>query len=230
MRQRIQLAFFIPFCVAIFATPTALPARSFAGSLMGDVLVTMKGDVKRAAGVDVLIAPATARFDREWERLQSEYEEGITPVAAEHESLHAQEESLRLRGAAASYTSGTTADRQIEETPRRLMLSQQSAALVDQMMRLGRERWRPLQETYTLAAIRLVERRATARVPTDRNGHFEVTLPSGRYYLFCRYQIAEQTMYWLVPAHVQRNTRAKISLSNQSATRSPLRGRTWTNL
>jgi hypothetical protein len=229
MMQRIQLAFFVPLCVALFATPTALPVRAFAGSLMGDVFVTMKGDVKRAAGVEVLIVSATTRFDHEWERLQNEYEEGIKPVVAEYESLEAREESLRLRRES-PYTPGTSVDRQIEETRRRLMLSQQSAALVEQMMRLGRERWRPLQESFTLAAIRLVEQRATARIPTDVNGHFVVNLPSGRYYLVCRYQLAEQTMYWLVPAHVQDNTRAKISLSSQSATRSPLRGRTWTNL
>jgi hypothetical protein len=229
MTQRIQLAFFVPLCVALFATPTARPVRAFAGSLMGDVFVTMKGDVKRAAGVEVLIVSATTRFDHEWERLQNEYEEGIKPVVAEYESLEARKESLRLRRES-PYTPGTSVDQQSEEARRRLMLSQQSAALAEQMMRLGRERWRPLQESFTLAAIRLVEQRATARIPTDVNGHFEVNLPSGRYYLFCRYQLAEQTMYWLVPVHVQDNTRAKISLSSQSATRSPLRGRTWTNL
>ena len=229
MMQRIQWAFFVPFCVAIFATSTAQPVRAFAGSLMGDVFVTTKGDVKRAAGVEVLIGSATTQFDHEWERLQNEYEEDIKPVVAEYESLEAREQSLRLRRES-PYTPGTTVDRQTEETRQRLVLSQQSAALVEQMMQLGRERWRPLQQAYTLAAMRLVEQRATARVPTDVNGHFEVNLPSGRYYLFCRYQLAEQTMYWLVPAHVQDKTRAKLSLSNQSATRSPLRGRTWTNL
>jgi len=229
MMRRIQLAFFVPFFVAIFVTPTALPARSLAGSLMGDVFVTMKGDVKRAAGVEVLIVSEATQFDQEFERLQNEYEESIKPVVAEYESLDAREESLRLRREGA-YTPGTPVDRQIEDTRRRLTLSQQSAELVGHMMRLGRVRWRPLQEAYTRAVIQLVEQRATARVPTDVNGHFEITLPSGRYYLFCRYQLAEQTMYWLVPAHVQDNTPAKISLSNRSATRSPLRGRTWTNL
>jgi len=106
MMQRIQLAFFVPFFVANFVTPTALPARSLAGSLMGDVFVTMKGDVKRAAGVEVLIVSAATQFDQEWERLQNEY-----PV-----------------------------DRQIEDTRRRLTLSQQSAELVGHMMRLGRVR------------------------------------------------------------------------------------------
>ena len=67
--------------------------------------------------------------------------------------------------------------------------------------------------------MRLHAQRATARVPTDVHGHFEVSLPTGRYYVFCRYQLPQETLYWFLPAQVEDGTPAKASLSNRSATR-----------
>lgn len=198
-----------------------LASAAFAGSLTGDVFVTMRsGDVKRAADIDVLILPATPEFEGEWERLQSEYEERVKPVVAEHEFLKAQQESLRVSQNSAMSSGNSRAA---------LQISQQMIGLAQQSLRIGQERWGPLQQEYTQAALRLLAQRATARVPTDVNGHFEVSLPTGRYYVFCRYQLPQETLYWFLPAQVQDGTPAKVSLANRSATRSPLRGRTWTN-
>lgn len=199
----------------------AAPPGAFAGSLTGDVFVTLRsGDVKRAADVDVLIVPATPEFEAEWERLQSEYEERVRPIAAEHESLKAQQESLRLSGDAAMRSGNTRAA---------LQMNNQTIALLNQQIDLGRTRWAPLQQEYTVKATRLLAQRATARVATDVNGHFEVNVPAGRYYVFCRHELPRETLYWLVPAQVQDATPAKVSLSNRSATRSPLRGRTYSS-
>jgi hypothetical protein len=213
MRLARRTSLLIAFCL--------LASAAFAGSLTGDVFVTMRsGDVKRAADVDVLILPATQEFEGEWERLQTEYEERVKPVAAEHDSLKAQYESL-----GASYTAALSS-RNLRAA---YQINQQRSPLIEQMMRLGREQWEPLQQEYTQKAMRLLGQRVTARVPTDVNGHFEVSPPTGRYYVFCRYQLPKETLYWLLPAQVQDDTPAKISLSNRSATPSPLRGRTYAN-
>jgi hypothetical protein len=84
MTRRIPLL--VTPCLLIFAN-----ANAFAGSITGDVFATMRsGDVRRAADLDVLIVSATSEFEGEWERLQSEYEERVKPVVAEHESIKAQ--------------------------------------------------------------------------------------------------------------------------------------------
>jgi hypothetical protein len=221
MRLLQPTSLLIAFYAVILAAPSALPVNAFAGSLTGDVFVTMRSsDVKRAADVDVLIVPATPEFDAEWERLQSEYEERVKPIAAEHDSLSAQQESLRLSQSTASRSRDYRAA---------LQISQQIMGLSQQNVRIGEDQWRPLQQEYTQAALRLLTQRATTRVPTDVNGHFEVKLDAGRYYVFCRYVLPREVAYWLLPTQVQDDAPAKVSLSNRSATKSPLRGRTYSS-
>ena len=211
MRLAQRTSLLIAFCL--------LASAAFAGSLTGDVFVTMRsGDVKRAADVDVLIVPATPEFEAEWERLQSEYEERAKPLVAEYDSLTTQADSLRRQQTAMSGNPGAA-----------LQISKQIIALLSQQMDLGRTRWGPLQQEYTTMATRLLSQRATARIPTDVNGHFEVSVPPGRYYVFSRYQLPRETLYWLLPAEVEDATPMKVSLSNRSATRSPLRGRTYSS-
>jgi hypothetical protein len=165
---------------SLLAALPALSGKAFAASLTGNVFVTMRsGDVKRAADVDVLIVPATPEFEGEWERLQTEYEERAKPLVAEYDSLTAQADSLRRQQTAMS------------GNPRAvLQISNQIIALLNQQIDLGTTRWGPLQQEYTMMATRLLAQRATARIPTDVNGHSEVSVPAGRYYVFCHYQLS----------------------------------------
>jgi len=190
-----------------------------AASLTGDVFVTLQsGDVRRAADVDVLLVPATPEFEAEWERLQSEYEDRVAPLATEYDSLKMQADALRQQQTAMS------------GNPRAaIQIGNQIIGILNQQMDLGKTRWRPLQEEYTRRAMRLLAQRATARTPTDVNGRFETSASEGRYYIFCRYQLPRETLYWVLPTQLQDATSTKVSLSNRSALRSPLRGRTYTN-
>ena len=131
MRLARRTSLLIAFCL--------LASAAFAGSLTGDVFVTMRsGDVKRAADVDVLIVPATPELEAEWERLQSEHEERAKPLVAEYDSLTTQADSLRRQQTAMS------------GNPRAaLQISNQIMALLSQQMDLGRTRWGPLQQEYT---------------------------------------------------------------------------------
>jgi len=154
-----------------------VPSGDCAGSLTGDLFVTTQsGDIKRAADVDVLLVPATQEFERQWERLQSEYEERIRP-ATEYASLKAQEELARAN-------SNKTRNVRVA-----IDYIQQSIDLMKQMLQIGREQWTPLQKEYGQAAMQLIAKSTTARAATDVNGHFEVSLRSGRYYVFCQYQL-----------------------------------------
>jgi len=195
-------------------------AASAAGSLSGDVFVTMQsGQVRRAADVDVVLVPATAQFEAEWERAQLEYEDRVKPVVSEHDAMRAQEEALRRNSAAAT---------QSRDLKSALQFTNESIALSGRMLDLGRQKWSPLQQEYTGKLLDLIRQHAAARVATDVNGHFDLVAPEGKYYVFCRYTLPRETLYWFMPAEIAGSA-AKVSLSNRSALRSPLRGKTWTS-
>jgi hypothetical protein len=194
-----------------------LSASTLAAPLTGDVFVTMQsGDVKRAADVDVLVVPATPEFDSALERLRVEFEEASKPIQAEYNELYA-----RYR---AAYDEWNAAAERLKRSPLNQEVTGQYRRLSDEVSRLSgamSRNWKtrsvPLAESYRDAIFRLISERAAARTATDVNGHFEVDVRAESYYVFSRYQLREEVLYWLVPVQVP-DSGAKVSLSNGNGT------------
>jgi hypothetical protein len=172
-----------------------------AGELSGDLFVTMKsGDVKRGADVQILAIPRTAAFEAEWAATVRACEDESAPAYRAYKEAKARYQEafkLQLQGRPADIY----AIRRTEEAS-----SDSHNKFIE---------WLRILRKHEERAEEVIAKHASQVTRTDVNGHYELSVPDGAYYIFSKHRVFKDGIYWMVP--VELVGVKKVSLSNSNA-------------
>jgi hypothetical protein len=206
--------------VAVAVCLFLLPRMVAAGDLSGYVFIqTSVGEAKRISDLQVVIVPATPRFEAPWRDLVAALErERVTAHGvlkqAEAEKAAAQAEYLRLVGPGGPAFAEASAreGRALEEVER---AKKAVAALPGQ---------------YPERAKALIRQQQNRAVRTGVDGHYRLSnLAPGKYYVFSEHEAVEsrqiRSFVWFVPVTVTREAiTVDLAPSNSGWAFTPLSG------
>jgi hypothetical protein len=179
-----------------------LTTAACSGDVGGTVFVKMQsGDIKRGADVEVVLVGAGDQFEAEWKKGVTEYQKAeadanVPYVEAQAVQTLAHQEYLKD-------IMSNSKQAQWEASTARVL---ESARKVDEVRRVHRDH-----------AVKLVQWGKKATTRTSVEGRYEFTgVKTGRYYVFARYQDANNILYWVQPVEVKGGTQ-RVDLSNSNA-------------
>jgi hypothetical protein len=171
----------------VIACLIAAGGCSRSGDLSGNVFVTMKsGDVKRAAGIQVVLVHATDQFQGDWKKLVGEF-------TAEYKKADAgyQDANKAMRESYSTYAGEK---------------SMEWAKYVDRVVDTYRARAKEL----------IAKTQMTSGTTDVNGGYAFQDIPAGRYFLFVEYQVFDNQFYWMTPVEVNsRSQKLDLSNGNQ---------------
>ena len=84
--------------VVIMLSPIVGTACSGSGDVSGNIFLTMKsGDVKRAAGIQVILVPATEQFESDWKKLVADFKVEYGKAEVGYKDASRADEDARRR-------------------------------------------------------------------------------------------------------------------------------------
>lgn len=172
------------------------------GDVAGTVFVKMRsGDVKRGADVEVVLVSASAQFEAEWKKVVEGYKNAGAAVSEQRDEASAAER--RAYQAYLSDVLSPSKKTSWEEASTRVM---QLAMHVDQAHNSQRQH-----------ALKLIEWAKKGTTRTSVEGRYEFPgVSRGKYYVFARYEDANNVLEWMVPIEVASGSQ-RVDLTNSNS-------------
>jgi hypothetical protein len=190
-------------CVSVLTLGVAMVILAgCSGDVVGTVFVKMQsGDIKRGADLEVVLVEASSQFETEWKKTVAAYnaaDEAVKDQNAEAKAIN--DEAFRVYLA------------DIRNTSKEATYNAASAKLLEIARYLDQAHYAQRQH-----ALELIQwgKKGTTRTSVD--GRFGFTgVRTGKYYVYARYQDANNVVEWMAPVEVARGTKT-VDLSNSNA-------------
>jgi hypothetical protein len=203
MKPVVRSALWFSFALMIFGC-------SRTGGISGDVFLTMKsGDVKRAAGAEVLLIPVTPEFQDSWRALLAYLGNQYSAATAEEREATSRDEAATSRETAAkrAYEAGSVNSGWDDA------IAHRSATLTQRLERAKRV-LAVLEQAAPRGRAHLREA-ASRTIRTDVNARYEFKdIPAGKYYVCASHRIFDNQADWMIPVTVERGVAVRLDLSN----------------
>jgi hypothetical protein len=198
------------------ARPATQARKGGTGELSGDVFVTMQsGDVKRGAGIQILLITATEQFESEWTKLVGQFKSEYGRASADLQQADKVESQAAKHSLDAIRNS---ADKDFERWMQKMKEADEVHKNTQNKVFAAANRVDQVRARYQAAAQKMIAEMQPRLARTDVNGHYSfMDVPGGRYRVFAEYRVFEKRLHWIVPAEVNSGATQRVDLSNSNA-------------
>ncbi|MDA8241971.1 MAG: hypothetical protein M0Z67_16600 [Nitrospiraceae bacterium] len=167
------------------------------GKISGNIFVSMKsGDVKKAAGIKVMLLKNYEQVASEYDQILGEYKQQSMPMLLKAQQGFAERKNVRVRDEREYF----------EESTKNNFMK------VDLLSKLGQ-----LDRTYNQKFAALFSANLYKTVQSDVNGYYEFgDIPYGKYFLLSEFTVFDSRSEWLLTVDVQQKEN-RYDLSNSNA-------------
>ena len=193
---RLILTAFLLTCSV--ANPNVITAADVSGEVF---LVLKSGEIRRGAGLSVVITPMSSSFSQQWTQVLADCSRDFG-AAKSAEDRAERIDNERQAAAVRNWPSADAQNAQNESMRRHY-------AAMDEVLRVN--------DQYSAIAADVIRQHSVASSPTDSTGRYLVpgVIP-GPVFVFTRMPLANNTYYWMILANVkQGGTRVDLTEQNK---------------